>query len=106
MDAIQRRAAEIREQTGGTIFAFPVEEENPYSFYAVVVYLGGLYHVYPQAENVANAAQGVTVILEQLKKLGFAKSYENDVRFICYPAQINAPSTIMHQLKKKNGFIE
>jgi len=29
-------AKSIREQLGGTIFAFPIEPDNPYSTYAVV----------------------------------------------------------------------
>lgn len=91
----------LRENLGGTIFAFPIEESNPFSTYAVVVYAGEKYFVYPRATNISEAALGVTTILEMLKKSGTNVNYEKDVRFISYQAQIDAPDITMRRLKKK-----
>jgi hypothetical protein len=99
---IEKKAAELRKQLGGTIFAFPIHEEEPFSEYAVVVYAGGKYHLYPEAADVSLAALGVKTILEQFKKIGQDSDYKRNVRFISYDAQINAPSVTMRRLKKDN----
>lgn len=93
-------AKALREQLGGTIFAFPIEPDNPFSTYAVVVYAGGEYFVYPEATDVSEAATGVLVILEEFKKIGLAKDYDEDVRMITYKAQMDAPSVVMRRLKR------
>lgn len=93
-------AKSIREQLGGTIFAFPIEPENPYSTYAVVVYAGGEYFVYPEATDITEAATGIMTILEEFKKIGLAKEYNTDVRMITYKTQIDAPSVTMWRLKR------
>jgi hypothetical protein len=93
-------AKALREQLGGTIFAFPIEPDNPFSTYAVVVYGGGEYFVYPEATDVSEAATGVLTILEEFKKAGLAKSYEEDVRMIIYQPQLDAPSVVMRRLKR------
>jgi len=99
---IQEKAKAIREQQGGRIFGFPIHEEEPYSPYAVVVFWGGTYHVYPEAKDISLAALGVKTVLEQLQKHGEDVNYERDVRLISYQAQIDAPNVVMRRLKKKN----
>lgn len=95
-------ARHMREHLGGSIFAFPIEEDNPFSQYAIVLYAGGIYHVYPTASDVSLAAVGVTTILESMQKEGLASNYEEAVRFISYQAQMDAPDVTMRRLKKGN----
>jgi len=92
-------AKAIREQLGGTIFAFPIEPDNPFSTYAVVVYAEGKYFVYPEATDITEAAAGIMTVLEEFKKIGLAKDYNTDVRMITYKTQLDAPSVIMRRLK-------
>ena len=101
-NAIEKKAAELREHLGGTIFAFPIDEQDPFSKFTVVMYLGGSYHIYPEAESISVAALGVQTILEQFKKLGADVDFEKDVRLVSYEAQINAPDVTMRRLKKEN----
>lgn len=98
---LEKKAEELRKQVGGTIFAFPIEEENPHSAYAVVVYAGGLYHVYPKCDDISFAALGVNTILEEMKKVGQATDFKTDVRLISYEAQMNAPDVRMARIKKE-----
>lgn len=93
-------AKSLRQQLGGTIFAFPIEPDNPFSTYAVVVYAGDEYFVYPEATDITDAAAGVLVILEEFKKIGIAKDYNRDVRMVSYQAQMDAPSVTMRRLKR------
>lgn len=102
MNAIKEKAVELQEQLGGSIFAFPIDEQDPFSKYAVVVYVGGLYHTYPTAENISGAALGVKTILEEFKKIGQDVSFEKDVRLVSYQAQVDAPDVTMRRLKKGN----
>lgn len=99
---IQEKAKVIRGQQGGRIFGFPIHEEDPYSPYAVVVFWGGMYHVYPEAKDISFAALGVKTVLEQLQKHGEDVNFERDVRLISYQAQIDAPNVVMRRLKKEN----
>jgi hypothetical protein len=101
--AIIQKATEFHKQLGGTIFAFPIEENNPHSEYAVVVYAGNQYFVYPQASDVSLAASGVVTVLDLMKQAGLAIDYENDVRFISYKIQIDAPNVVMRRLKNQGG---
>ncbi|MDD2212181.1 MAG: hypothetical protein PHW39_02870 [Syntrophomonadaceae bacterium] len=101
-EKVKSRAKEIRESLGGTIFAFPIEEDNPFSAYAVVVYQEGMYFVYPRATNISEAALGVLTILEEFKKIGVSVNYEKDVRLMSYQAQMDAPDVTMRRLKKGN----
>lgn len=94
------KAQDIRAQRGGTIFSFPIREEDPTSPYAVVVFTGGMFHVYPEAENIQVAAIGVQTLLEEMKERGYSKDYETDVRFWSYEAQLNAPDVTMRRIKK------
>lgn len=100
---IEKQAHSMRQELGGRIFAFPVEEDNPFSKYAVVVYLGGSYHIYPEASTIEEAAIGVKTILEEAEKSGYNLQFEKDVRFVSYDAQMNAPSVTMRRLKKGNA---
>lgn len=99
---IKDKAKALRENLGGTIFAFPIEENNPFSEYAVVVFQQGEYFVYPQASDISLAANGVMHILDLFKKEGIEASYENDVRFISHQAQMDAPNVTMRRLKKES----
>ena len=96
------KAEQFKEQLGGTIFAFPIEETKPFSSYAVVMYAGGKYFTYPDATNISEASAGVLAILKELEKRGLDADYERNVRIISYQAQMDAPSTVMHQLKKEH----
>ena len=95
-------AKQLRERVGGTIFSFPIEEDNPFSAYAVVMYTGGQYFAYPDATDISMASAGVLILLEELKKIGQDADYERNVRLVSYQAQMDAPSTVMHRLKKEN----
>ena len=97
------RAKQLKEQFGGTIFSFPIEESNPFSAYAVVMYAGGQYFAYPDATDISMASAGVLILLEELKKIGQDANYERNVRLVSYQAQMDAPSTVMHRLKKENA---
>ena len=61
------RAKQIKEQSGGTIFAFPAEEDNPFSSYAIVVFAEGQYFDYPAATDISEAALGVLTIMEEFE---------------------------------------
>jgi hypothetical protein len=99
---VEQKAKLLKEQLGGTIFAFPIEEENPFSRYAVVMYAGNKYFVYPEASDISTAAVGVATILEQLKKNGHDSNYARNVRFVSFQTQMDAPSVTMRRLKKNN----
>ena len=96
-------AKQLRERLGGTIFAFPTEENNPFSPYAVVVYAGGKFFVYPSAIDISEAATGVLTIMKEFQKIGMATNYEKDVRLVSYQSQMDAPSVVMRRLKKANS---
>ena len=96
------KAKQIKEQSGGTIFSFPIEESNPFSSYAIVVYAEGQYFAYPHAADISEAALGVLTIMEEFKKIGIDVDYKKDVRLISYQAQMDAPSVVMRQLKKES----
>lgn len=95
-----KEAKNLRKQLGGTIFAFPIEPDEPFSSYAVVVYADGKYFVYPEATDITEAATGIMVILDEFKKIGKAKDYNKDVRMVTYQPQMDAPSVVMRRLKR------
>lgn len=97
------RAKHYRESVGGTIFSFPLEEDNPFSPYAIVMYAGGQYFAYPDATDISEAAGGIFTLLEEMKKSGMDADYERNVRMISHQAQMDAPSTTMRRLKKENA---
>ena len=97
-------AKRIRKTHGGTILSFAIEKDNPSSSYAVVVYAGGKYFVYPEATDISTAALGVLTIMEEFKKIGQDVDYERDVRLLSYQAQMDAPSTVMRTLRKSSKF--
>jgi len=96
------KAKQLREQLGGTIFTFPIEEDNPFSPYAIVMYAGDQYFAYPDATDISMAASGVLILLEEMKKSGMDADYKRNVRLISHQAQMDAPSTTMRRLKKGN----
>ena len=97
------KAKEIRKKTGGFIFGFPISEDDPFSEYAVVVYAGSKYHVYPKASDISLAATGIVTIIEEFRKIGTKVKFEKDVRLVSYDAQINAPDVTMRRLRNGNG---
>jgi len=97
------KAKQLRERVGGTIFAFPNQEDNPLSSYAIVMYAGGRYFPYPNATDISMASAGVLILLEELKKVGQDADYERNVRIVSYQAQMDAPSTVMRQLRKSHS---
>ncbi|PGS69045.1 hypothetical protein COC69_26120 [Bacillus cereus] len=105
LTAIQEEAKRYQKECGGEIFVFPIEEENPQSLYAVVVYAGEAFHVFSEAVTVEDAAIGVQIILECFEKEGMKKEYSEVVRFITGEAQLNAPHVTMRRLKKENKFV-
>lgn len=96
------RAKQYRENLGGTIFAFPIQEDDPFSSYAIVMYAGGQYFAYPNATDISEAASGILILLEEMKKSGMDADYERNVRLISLQVQMDAPSTTMRRLKKGN----
>jgi len=96
------RTKQLKEQFGGTIFSFPLEEDNPFSPYAIVMCVEDQYFPYPDACDISEAASGIFILLEEMKKSGMDADYQRNVRMISYQAQIDAPSTVMRKLKNKN----
>lgn len=95
-------AKHLRDQLGGTIFAFPINESDPFSAYSIVMYAGGQYFEYPNATDISEAATGVLTLLEEMKKSGMDADYKRNVRMISYQAQMDGPNTVMGRLKKEN----
>lgn len=95
-----RIAKKIRKSFGGSIFAFPIDIEDQFSKYAVVVNLHGKYFVFPEASDVSEAAEGVITVLEELRKAGYELDFDRDVRFIVGENQLNAPDVRMRRLKR------
>ncbi|WDV94198.1 hypothetical protein [Brevibacillus parabrevis] len=100
---IENRAAQLKEQLSGKIFAFPVDEANPFSKYAITMELGGgNYKTYPKLLRINEVAACIKMLLEQLKAEGIDVDYSRDVRFFSYQAQMDAPDVTMRRLKKSN----
>lgn len=97
---IEETAETLKSQVGGTIFAFPIDDRDPFSKYAVTMYTGEEYKTFPDTLVFEEAADGVAQLLEGLKENGFDADYERNVRFVSYEAQVNAPSVTMRRLKK------
>ncbi|THF83719.1 hypothetical protein [Cohnella fermenti] len=97
---IEARADAIRKQLGGTIIAFPVEEENPFSKYAVTVFTGTGYRIYPESLTVQEASKCIYQTLKGFEESGMDDDYERNVRFAFYEAQMNAPDVTMRRMKK------
>lgn len=99
---IEKKAKELREELGGSIFAFPVEEENPFSKYAVSIIVGDGFKIYPELMTIEEAAIAVQTTLEMFEKEGLESDYSKLVRFVSFESQVNAPSVTMRRLKKQN----
>jgi hypothetical protein len=97
---IEKKATELMGEVGGKIFAFPINEQDPFSLYAVTMWTGAEFKTFPQTFGMEEAASGIKHILDTLKKEGLDSNYERLVRFVSYEAQINAPSVTMRRLKK------
>ena len=99
---IEEKAAVLRQELGGNIFGFPINEDDPHSKYAVAMYNGEKIVAFPTALNITEAAAGILEILNSLKDEGLDADYTRNVRLISYSAQINAPNVTMRRLKKEN----
>jgi hypothetical protein len=97
---IKKKAAELKKQLGGTIFAFPIEEENPLSKYAFTVHTRVGFHTFSDPMTIEEAANNIKFTLEQFKKMGVNADYEKNVRFISFQPQFDAPNVTMRRLKK------
>lgn len=104
--AIEKKAAELREQHGGTIFVFPIKEDDPFSKYVFTFYLGKKFTTYPQYMSINEAASNILETLNTLKENGYDSDYERNVRMITYEAQVNAPDVTMRRLKNSGHFIK
>lgn len=100
---IEQKADAIKKQHGGKIFAFPIDEQDPFSKYAVTMFTGWEYKTFPNLLGMEEAAAGVAQILESLRENGLDADFERNVRMVSYDAQFNAPSVTMHRLKKEAG---
>lgn len=98
-DEIIKKAKNIAKGNGGKIFAFPTEEENPFSKFALVVRSGSKYIVFGELLEIQEVAQGILETIKTLKRNGINTNYDNDVRFVFYEAQMNSPSLIMKELR-------
>jgi hypothetical protein len=100
---IEKRAAQLKEQLGGKIFAFPVNDADPFSKYAIAMDLGGgHFKTYPKPMTINEVAACIKMLLEGLKEEGVNVDYSRDVRFISYQAQMDSPDVTMRRLKKSN----
>ncbi|QEK12753.1 hypothetical protein FQB35_10660 [Crassaminicella thermophila] len=98
---IKQKAKEIQKNLGGRIFVFPINENDPYSKYAMVIDVGQQnFMPFKEELDISEAASCVFIGLDMLNKSGVKATYDEDVRFISYDAQINAPSVVMKRLKK------
>lgn len=97
--SIEKKANELKSQLGGRIFAFPVNEQDPFSKYAVTMY-NEKWITYPNSLDISEAADGIKILLETLEEEGHDADYGRNVRFISYQAQIDAPNVTIHRLKK------
>lgn len=97
---IEKKASKLKRELGGTIFAFPIEEDNPYSKYAISIYTGGGFSTYPEPLTIEEAAASIKSTLEAYKKTGLKADYDKHVRFVSYEPQVNSPSVTMRRLRK------
>jgi hypothetical protein len=94
---------QLKARLNGKIFAFPINESDPFSKYAVTMEVGGnQFKTYPQPLTINEAAACVLELLEGLKNEGYEVDYSWDVRFISYQAQMDAPDLTMRRLKKSS----
>ncbi|ASS64710.1 hypothetical protein [Paenibacillus sp. RUD330] len=98
---IEKRAVSYREQLGGKVIMFPVDELNPISLYAVCIHDGKKFFVYDKAVPVEEAASYIKVFMEALEAEGLDSDYSRDVRFISSEAQMKGHLTL-RRLKKED----
>lgn len=104
MNELISTAKDIQRECGGKIFAFPIEPDNPHSKYALVMDVGGNFKAFDKPMDVEEEAEGVLYLINLFNEENIKCTYEEDVRFIFYEAQRNAPSISMRKLKKGNHF--
>lgn len=102
--SITKKAKQLKNELGGRIFAFPIEENNPFSKYAITYLTHNQYITYPEALSINEVASAIQYTIEGLNENGANVEYEADVRFLSYEAQVNAPDVTMRKLKKKGYF--
>lgn len=108
---IELKAAEIRDRLGGKIFAFPVNEQDPFSKYVLAVFTGAEYNAYPETFDISEVASCIQEILTAIAAEGLDADFERNVRLVSYEAQMNAPSVTMRRLRdgnraKPSGFLK
>lgn len=100
---IEQKVKESKQQMGGKIFAFPINEEDPFSQYAVAIWIeGDAFKVFPEPLTISEAAAAVNETLKGFKSEGWDADYERNVRFFSHEAQINAADITMRRIKKMN----
>ncbi|HHY67906.1 MAG TPA: hypothetical protein GX517_12070, partial [Alicyclobacillus sp.] len=99
---IEKRAEFLRQQLGGLIFAFPINEEDPYSKFAVVVYTGDGFRAFPEPLDVSEAAAGIASIVEGLEENGHRVDFDREVRFLVGATQLNGPNVLMRRLRENS----
>lgn len=93
-----KKAKEIAKNTGGKIFAFPVENDNPFSQFALVVRISGKYMVFDDLLDMRGVAQGILETRKMLNKNGIKTNYDKDVRFVLYEPQKNQAIRIINSV--------
>ncbi|ASS66522.1 hypothetical protein [Paenibacillus sp. RUD330] len=91
---IEKRAISYREQLGGNVIVFPIDELNPISLYAVCIHDGKKFFVYEKPVPVEEAAAYIKVFLEALEAEGLDSDYSRNVRFISSEAQMKGHVTL------------
>lgn len=99
-----KRAKRIKKDSGGKVFAFPIDRDDPFSKYVLVLDLGVEFNVFPEKLDITEVAQCIFEAIQIFERNGFKISYEEDVRFVVYEAQMNAPSVTMRRLRDGQNF--
>lgn len=102
---LENKAKELKREMGGKIFTFPIEEDDPFSKFGFVAYYGKKYLVFEELMDITEVAQGILEMSNFFKRNGIKIKYEEDVRFVVYEAQKNAPSVTMKRLRDAKSFI-
>ncbi|ADG06744.1 hypothetical protein [Kyrpidia tusciae] len=97
---IDQKAEFLRQQLGGLIVAFPTDEADPYSKFAVVVYTGDGFRAFPKPLDVSEAAAGIASMVEGLDENGHRVDFDREVRFLVGATQFNGPNVLMRRLRE------
>ncbi|NLJ94057.1 MAG: hypothetical protein GX326_00980 [Clostridiaceae bacterium] len=101
----KKTALGMQKNMGGIIFAFPIDEDDPFSKFVLVVDVGTKFDVFPELFDITEVANGILEMINIFKRNGIEVLYERDVRFAFYEAQKNAPSITMKKLRDINNFM-